>query len=83
MKCSERAVFYPDPHGETARGCVRCPIAVISAKRASGGPALQNLADGTYQTGNVEGYVDRVGAATFTYWEAAAHGAGIGLQHDQ
>ncbi|ALR04484.1 serine protease [Xylella fastidiosa] len=82
VKCSERAVFYPDPHGGGPR--VRSlPYCRNFSEGASGGPALQNLPDGTYQTGNVEGYVDRVGAATFTYWEAAAHGAWDRAQHDQ
>ncbi|MDC6409007.1 serine protease [Xylella fastidiosa subsp. multiplex] len=72
-----------DPHspsGPTLRIGFRCKD---FSGGTSGGPVLQTLPDGTYQTGNVKGYIERGNAVAFTYWEAAAHSAWDRAQHDQ
>lgn len=82
QKCSGRAIespiFQPGPELRVVRGCLNF------SGGASGGPVMQTLPDGTYQTGNVKGYSPAAGGTvTMTYWENAAHGAWDRAQHDQ
>ncbi|MCC4608921.1 serine protease [Xanthomonas campestris pv. zinniae] len=82
QKCSGRAIesplLEPGPELRIVRDCLNF------SGGASGGPVMQTLPDGTYQTGNVKGYTPSAGGTvTFTYWENAAHGAWDRAQHDQ
>ncbi|QJP49653.1 serine protease [Xylella fastidiosa subsp. multiplex] len=81
-KCStDHPLEHPKPPpGPTLRIGFRCKN---FSGGTSGGPVLQTLPDGTYQTGNVKGYIERGNAVAFTYWEAAAHGAWDRAQRDQ
>ncbi|WP_276593612.1 trypsin-like serine peptidase, partial [Xylella fastidiosa] len=81
-KCStvhpiENPVFRPGPELRIGRNCRDF------SGGTSGGPVMQTLQDGTYQTGNVKSYISSSGSVAFTYWETAAHGAWDRAQHDE